>query len=150
MPSGQAVKFLCDQNLGRLAKWLRLMGFDTIYMSTWDEKMIEDALAEQRMILTRRKDMKLAKGHMLIKDNDVRFQLSQVVNAFHLDELKNPLSRCILCNKKLHSIDRAKAKDRVPEYVYLTYDLFSECPSCEKVYWKGTHTENALAIIHKY
>ncbi len=139
-------KFILDQMCGRLAKWLRLMGYDATYFNDiTDGELIDIANKENRVILTR--DAKLVKrkiitrGHIeaLIIDSDtLDAQLIELTKRLKLDCFKS-LERCIECNVELRSIPKSEAKNNVPPYVYKTQDSFSLCPSCGRYYWKGTH-----------
>ena len=142
------MKFLCDQNLGRLAKWLRLMGFDTMYMHLWDDDMVKNALSSHRVVLTRAHNKELTDGYMVIRDDKINLQLKQVINALDLKGKAKPFSRCSICNEPLYPIGREEAKGYVPEYVFLTHDTFSKCPKCLRIYWRGTHMTRALDMIN--
>jgi hypothetical protein len=147
------MKFIADSMLGRLARWLRLLGYDTEYFPhIEDGRLIRIAREESRMLLTR--DTRLVKirglkDFLLLSENDTFEQLRNVIRTFNLtpcikaDELKSPsaFSRCSLCNAVLNIIPKEHAKAHVPEYVYLTSDSFKRCPKCGRFYWKGTHSE---------
>ena len=142
------MKFLCDQNLGRLSKWLRLIGFDAMYMHFWDDDMVKNALSSHRVVLTRAHNKELTDGYMVIRDDKINLQLKQVINALDLKGKAKPFSRCSICNEPLYPIGREEAKGYVPEYVFLTQDTFSKCPRCSRTYWKGTHISRTLEIIN--
>ena len=148
MPSGRKMRFLCDQNLGRLAKWLRIMGFDTTYMCIWDEEIIEKALSDERIVLTRFRKMAGRKDFYVIKSDHIREQLSQVERLFALSSKTKWFSRCNVCNENLICAKSYDVKDRVPEYVYATQEDFAQCPKCSRIYWKGTHLEKSMETIN--
>ena len=141
------IKFIIDNNVGKLAKWLRIMGYDAILFSGDDDgKMVKIALAQSRAILT--KDNEIMKRRLvsigrlkalLIKDDDIKAQLRQVVAAFNLDYHYKPFSRCLECNQILVDRGKPSTEGLVPPYVYKTQELYMECPSCHKLYWRGTH-----------
>ena len=141
------IKFIVDNNVGKLAKWLRIMGYDAILFSGDDDgKMVKIALAQDRVILT--KDNEIMKRRLvstgrlkalLIKDDDIKAQLRQVVSAFNLDYHYKPFSRCLECNQILVDRDKPTIEGLVPPYVYKTQELYMECPSCHRLYWRGTH-----------
>ena len=139
--------------LGRLARWLRLLGYDTEYFPhIEDGRLIRLAREQGRMLLTR--DTRLVKRRglkdfLLLSENDTFEQLRNVIRTFNLtpraeaNELKTlpVLGRCSLCNIVLDIIPKEHAKAHVPEYVYLTSDSFKRCSKCGRFYWKGTHSE---------
>jgi uncharacterized protein with PIN domain len=99
------------------------------------------------VILTRDRalsDRPLAGNHLLIKSDFVQQQVEQVLSAFPLESLLNPLSRCSGCNEPLDRITREEARDLVPQYVYENKDLFLRCPRCRRTYWHGTHVRRMV------
>lgn len=139
--------------LGRLARWLRLLGYDTVYFPHIEVSLLlRIAREEKRTLLTRDTHLIKVRGlknFLLLKANDPFDQLKNVITTFGLIPLSksretviSPLSsRCSLCNTVLDSIPKEQAKNRVPEYVYLTTESFKKCAKCDKLYWKGTHQE---------
>ena len=137
--------------LGRLARWLRLLGFDTLYYPLIkDSLLLKIAREEKRTLLTR--DTRLVKvrgleDFLLLKENDTFDQLRKVIAMYDLIPDINKLSgtrllsRCSLCNSVLDDVPREQAKAHVPEYVYLVSENFRHCPQCGKFYWKGTHQD---------
>ena len=148
MLSGREMRFLCDRNLGRLAKWLRIMGFDTTSMCVWDEDILEEALAEERIVLTRIRKMARRKDCIVIESDHIREQLSQVDRLFDLFSQTKWFTRCNVCNENLLCAKPYDVKDRVPEYVYATQEEFAQCPKCSRIYWKGTHPEKSMETIN--
>lgn len=140
------MKFVVDSMLGKLAKWLRILGYDTLYVTyaDCDKDLIELAEAEDRILLTR--DTALARSWLvptlLIKSEKIDEQIIQVSRRFNLDMEKYLLSRCPKCNITLTPIKKEKIKDKVPLLVYDTYKEFWRCKGCKRVYWTGTHWEN--------
>ncbi|MDH5201755.1 MAG: Mut7-C RNAse domain-containing protein [Nitrospirota bacterium] len=137
------VRFLADVMLGRLARWLRLLGFDTLYYNDIsDNRLLRIAKEQERVILTRDTHLIKIKGikeYLLIKANDSFAQLLEVIDTFKLTYF-NLLSRCVKCNGMLTRIlDKNEIKDFVPEFVFLQFNLFLRCSDCGKVYWEGTH-----------
>jgi hypothetical protein len=139
------LKFLLDNMLGKLAKWLRILGYDAVFLETnYDDELIELAMEEKRILLTR--DQKLAKNFMvptlLIKSEKVDEQLLQVVKRYGLEMEEHLLTRCPKCNLPLKQIDKEDAREFVPEMVYNSYEEFWMCSSCQRRYWSGTHWQN--------
>ena len=147
MHSDQPAHFLCDQNLGRLAKWLRMLGFDADYMSLWDEKQVRQAITEGRMVLTRKTSLARQVGVMVVSHDHVSEQLQEIGRIIALKAHVKPFTRCNLCNKTLIPLSREMAKEFVPEYVFSTQETFSSCPSCGRIYWKGTHFSRAYDMM---
>ncbi len=140
-------RFIVDTNVGRLAKWLRLMGYDALFINPIDDKgLVDIALAEGRVLLT--KDSQILKRRvatsgrlkaLLIQGDEAEAQLRQVVETLKLDYQFSPFSRCLECNKPLMPRDREEVKNLVPPYVFRNQTHYMQCPSCHRIYWRGTH-----------
>ena len=141
--SGPDLRFLCDQNLGKLARWLRILGFDAEYMQQDSNDRIDDAISVGRIVLTRKTSMANRRAVHLIVHDRVRDQLLQLGSMYDLACGNPAFSRCSLCNTPLEHIRREDVKDLVPEYVHATQESFARCPSCGHIYWKGTHYARA-------
>ena len=137
------MKFIADVMLGRLAKRLRLLGYDVLYDRTLDDnEIISLSLEQDRIILTRDTALAarpLATNRLFITNDDMREQLRQVLAAFPNGGRYRPLTRCSECNEPLVTISREDVLDLVPAYVHETRDAFLQCPACGRVYWSGTH-----------
>lgn len=136
-------RFIADVMLGRLARWLRLLGFDTLYYpDISDTRLIRTAKEQGRLILTRDTRLVKIKGitdYLLIRANDSFAQLLEVIQALTLKEFY-PLSRCVTCNGQLSRLfDKNEIKDSVPDFVFLRFHVFLRCSDCGKIYWEGTH-----------
>lgn len=138
------MKFYADAMLGRLATWMRILGFDVAYTRDIDDReLVVRSLVEGRIVLTR--DKLLAKRRsvrgrcLIIKSDHVREQLRQVVDAFGL-RAEGLLGRCVRCNVPLVGVSKETIKDEVPLYVFETQKRFKRCPGCRRVYWAGTHS----------
>ncbi len=141
--------FFADRMLGKLAKKLRLLGFDTIYLSDVDEREIL-ILCKQtgRILITRDRSLHSAASKrslrtVLIKSDNWRDQLSELLLYYDLNQGAK-MSRCSLCNAVLEPVDLERVKDRVPLYVQQTQNEFYSCPVCGRVYWAGSHVEHLL------
>jgi uncharacterized protein len=139
----QEEQFIADAMLGRLARWLRFLGFDTVYFpGIKDSSLIRMAREQDRTILTRDTRLVKIKGlmkYLLIASDDPFQQLIETISAFKLKHFQL-LSRCVTCNGNLEEIeDKSMVIDSVPEYVFLHYDIFRKCTDCGKIYWEGTH-----------
>ncbi len=136
------MKFIADVMLGRLAKRLRLLGFDVLYDHTLDDnEIIRLSLEEGRVILTRDTGLSarpLAARNIYVTSDAVREQVEQVLAAVS-DKTAAPLTRCSACNHQLTVAARHEVRDYVPNYVYNRYNIFLKCSSCGRIYWRGTH-----------
>ncbi len=145
------MKFICDEMLGSLAKWLRILGYDTKYVkNVSDEKIIEIAEKEGRIVLTRDKLLARKSKGIYINERDVEEQLKKVIESLNLDiEEEKILTRCTICNIKVTKIDKDKVKGKVPEYVWNNNEDFWICPSCKRIYWIGSHWNKMEEVIQK-
>jgi uncharacterized protein len=146
-------RFLADRMVGKLARWLRLLGYDTAYLPQLSpEGVMREARRQGRIILTRdtrirrRKD---APSFVFLDDDRFRDQLKQVVRTLQLDPVRWLLSRCAACNEALHIVEKDQVQDRVPAYVWQTQSEFRACPDCRRVYWGATHKEHMLAELRR-
>ena len=147
-------RFVADVNVGRLAKWLRVMGYDTLFpRENGDSELVRVALKEGRVLVTR--DAEIARrraartGQMtvvLIEKDDLRSQLRQLVRDLGLN-LSAGFSRCVRCNEPLRPIAKQDVAERLPPYVLLTQGKFFECQECLRVYWPGTHWTNMMSEL---
>ncbi len=136
-------RFVADSMLGRLARWLRALGFDVFYDPLLsDHEVIARARERDAIALTR--DTRFPDPAdvevVLIGGDHVSDQLVQVAREVPLDlEAARPLTRCTVCNEPLVPAARDEVWDRVPPFVYLTNETYARCPGCARVYWEGTH-----------
>ena len=141
------MKFIVDSNVGRLARWLRIAGFDTVFINDLDDnRLVRLALSEGRMLLT--KDTQILKRRLvtsgrlkaiLIEDDEVKAQLRQVVKALNLGDKIRPFTLCLECNQPLVLRETEYVKELVPPYIFQTQPQYMQCPVCQRVYWRGTH-----------
>ena len=143
------MKFLADNMLGRLATWLRLLGYDTAYLPHADDpELASIARAQDRVLLTRDVELTRRRGlrHLLIESEKTEQQLQQVFRAFGLSA-REAFSRCAECNVSLQSVDKQAIQERLPPYVFQTQDRFRRCSQCGRIYWRGTHWAHMVAQI---
>ncbi len=144
-------KFAADKMLGRLATWLRLLGYDTLYGSHLSGRtLLRAARDEGRVVLTR--DGRLRREReappLLFIDSDhFREQLRQVVATYGLDPYAHLLSRCARCNQPVQAVAKEAVLARVPAYVAATQSRFVQCPRCRRIYWHATHAERLRAEL---
>lgn len=152
------LKFMVDNNVGKLAKWLRIMGYDTLFFNGRnDSRMVAIALAEERVILTR--DTQIMKRRVvtsgrlkaiLIQSDKPEPQMYQVINSLHLDCRFKPFAICLECNQPLIEKSKQQVKDLVPPYVFQTQNQYMECPNCHRIYWRGTHWQRMREKLEKW
>jgi len=151
----EEIKFIADAMLGKLSKWLRILGFDTLYYRKQEiDTLLSLAVKEKRHILTRKTMLKgrndLKDRLLFIKDNDPPKQLKEVIEHYNLQiNPDNLVTLCLLCNQKLSEISPELVQGKIPDYVARTEKLFSICPHCKRIFWKGTHFENIQQKIKK-
>ena len=153
-----APKFIVDNNVGKLAKWLRIMGYDALFFNgSNDSNMIAIALAEGRVILTR--DTQIVKRRVvtsgqlnviLIQSDKPELQMQQVIDALSLDCQLRPFVICLECNQPLLERSKEQVKDLVPPYVFQTQSQYMECPACHRIYWRGTHWQAMTRKLEQY
>jgi uncharacterized protein len=135
------MRFIADAMLGTLAKWLRILGYDTVYDTALnDHQLVRLARAEDRVLLTRDRELARRRGlRMLFVDGErLDDQIHQVLTDLDLTPDRT-FSRCPVCNQPLEVVDCETARARVPAYVASAHTEFSCCPVCQRVYWRGTH-----------
>lgn len=143
----RSIRFAADSMLGVLARYLRVMSYDTIYRSYYSDKILSELVKEGRILLTRSRATYRQYGNSIFIDSDlVKDQLKTVDNAIGLTKDREEwFKRCLVCNSSLLESKEEAAKDNVPDYIFLKYSkriLF--CPSCKKFYWPGTHRQRML------
>ncbi|MCM8792603.1 MAG: Mut7-C RNAse domain-containing protein [Candidatus Omnitrophica bacterium] len=147
------MKFILTKELGRLAKWLRILGFDTVYFKEENKgRLLIEALRENRIILTRNQKISRESGPKIIniKAENLKEQLRQVLEELHIEFNKDRMfRRCVICNIELDFIEKDKIKGRVPEYVFQTQKDFYICKGCGRIYWQGTHWGNVEKILQE-
>jgi len=140
------MKFIVDCMLGKLAKWLKILGFDVIYFKKIEDKeLLSLAQKESRTLLTRDNEMiGKAKGIkcLFIESGEWRQQIEQVLENFNLWQKIRPYSRCIDCNLELKNIPKNRAKNLITPFVYERAKSFALCPGCGRVFWKGSHYQD--------
>ncbi len=148
------MKFIADRTLGKLVKWLRILGYDTVYWRSDDlERLFRRAQGDERTLIT--KDTKTYRRRgaletLLIREDNPFLQLQTVVRHLQLPIHEEQLfSRCLACNTPLEEVDPEEVRDEVPEYIFHTHQEFSRCSSCRKVYWVGTHYEQMTRVVEK-
>lgn len=143
--------FILDNHLGKLAKYLRVLGFDALYRNDYkDETLAEIASEEARILLSRDRRLLMRKiiyyGY-LVRSLDPYEQLLEVTNRFRLISYLYPFNRCLRCNYPLESIAKEEIIDRLEPLTKKYYQKFKICPKCSQIYWRGSHYEKMLSLI---
>ena len=134
---------IADAMLGSLVHWLRAIGYDTLYYKdTSDREIVARSLQDNRTIISRDHHftgIKAVRYLVLIQSTILEEQFKQVVDEMHLDTKTLLFSRCVECNTLVEPVPKSQLEGRVPRFVFLTKEQFSQCPGCGRIYWAGTH-----------
>jgi uncharacterized protein with PIN domain len=148
------IRFATDRTLGKLARWLRLLGFDTVFENEIEGNRFLKRIRPGTILLTRTRKVKEALGasqrFVFIESNDTREQLRQVVDELGIEmQDTRPFSRCLKCNVVIEEIDKDQICGQVPDYIWENNTIFQYCPECNKIYWPVSHTERSLERIRE-
>ncbi|UCE40612.1 MAG: Mut7-C RNAse domain-containing protein [Candidatus Aminicenantes bacterium] len=147
------MRFVVDCMLGKLAKWLKILGFDTLFFSKIeDDELLIIARKEERVLLT--KDTGLIQQAkdvetLFLESEEWKGQIQQVMEHFNLKEKVAPHTRCIDCNVELKGLPKKNAKNLVSSFVFEHADSFALCPSCGRVFWRGSHFKDMEVQIEE-
>lgn len=145
------MKFLVTEESGRLARWLRLMGYDVALAGRLPlSQLYRQAYNEGRIVLTRNHRVKA--GSLIqvvyVESGLLEAQLRQLIRELGLS-VEEMFTRCDRCNISVEPVEKTQVKDRVPPYVYHTQEEFHQCPSCRRIYWAATHWERARRLFER-
>jgi uncharacterized protein with PIN domain len=155
IPNGCAVepRFILDNHLGRLAAYLRMLGFDCLYQNQYgDEEMADIVQKEERILLTRDRRLLMRKAIVhgyCLRSLESPEQLAEVIQRFNLKERIRPFHRCLRCNHPLQPVAKEDILDRLEPLTRLYFDEFQICPDCKQIYWKGSHYERMQNLIER-
>jgi uncharacterized protein len=150
-------KFIADTQLGSLAKYMRMLGFDVGYKNRYTgNEIIKISISEKRTILT--KNINLLKRNDIthgywIRNTNLIDQVKEVIKRFQLTKLIIPFNRCMECNTLLKKVDKIKVAGKLEENTRYYFDEFCTCPSCKRIYWKGSHYKKmseTIKLIKEY
>ena len=147
-------RFVVDAALGRLAKWLRIAGFDTIYDPSLSLSVAKFYIEAGKTLLTRKAtlfDVLKGENAIYIQSDHYLEQLREVIRATGLESKHfKPFSRCTVCNLSTVNVSRTAVAERVPDYIRENVDTFFICHGCKRVYWRGSHSSNVLAVLASF
>jgi len=155
IPNGYALepRFVLDNHLGRLAAYLRMLGFDCLYQNDYeDAELAETVQREGRILLSR--DRRLLMRKVVIhgycpRSLDPIEQLSEIIQRFDLTKRIVPFHRCLRCNHPLEQVEKEDVFERLESLTRLYFDEFQICPACKQIYWKGSHYERMQRLIEQ-
>ena len=146
-------RFLLDNHLGRLAAYLRMLGFDCLYRNDYsDEELAEVLQQEERILLSRDRRLlmrKVVSHGYCPRSLDSLEQLREIVQRFDLAKRIVPFHRCLRCNHVLEPASKESVLDRLEPLTKVYFDEFMLCPDCKRIYWKGSHFERMQGIVEK-
>jgi uncharacterized protein with PIN domain len=147
----RVTRFVADNHLGKLARYLRLLGFDTAYATNWDDpELVRISTRQRRILITR--DVELLKHGNLthgyfIRSTDPREQVVEVIRRFHLERSLEPFSRCMKCNGTLADVAKDDIEADVQTATFRSVDEYVRCDSCGQVFWEGSHHPELSRIV---
>lgn len=147
-------KFILDVHLGKLARLMRLFGFDTLYRNDYhDSEIVNLSVSQKRIVLTHDRALLHARviiyGYWIRSMNAVE-QLSEVIKRFDLKDSIVPFRMCLVCNGLLQFVDKEKVVDKLEPKTKLYYDTFFRCIDCGRIFWKGSHFEKLEAVVKRF
>jgi uncharacterized protein with PIN domain len=147
------MKFLLTGEVGRLARWLRILGFDArTQPRTNASACVLAAIREDRVLVTR--NHRIGRRHagtiVCLESNDVKEQLGELARRLGVRwDAAKMFTRCIVCNAALETVEKPRVRDRVPAFVFETQEIFHQCPSCLRVFWRGTHWGHVTHVLQQ-
>ena len=144
-------RFVLDVHLGKLARYLRLLGFDTLYERDYDDATIAAiSAAESRIVLTRDKGLlkrnEVTRGYWL-RNTQPREQIAEVVRVLDLHRRLELFTRCMVCNSALDTVEEAEVRDALPAGLRGRFGRVARCPGCERLYWPGSHYDRLADLV---
>jgi uncharacterized protein with PIN domain len=144
-------RFVADVHLGTLARYLRLVGFDTRFDPDWDDEALAAiSVEERRVLLTRDRGLlkrRVVTHGIFVRDDQPREQVVDVVRRLHLADRLRPFTRCMACNGALEAVDKEEIADRLEPRTRRDFNRFRRCPDCGRLYWEGSHHARLAALV---
>jgi hypothetical protein len=150
-PPPAPIRFVADAHLGRLAAYLRMLGFDTLYRNDYDDQELAAIAAEQqRVLLTRDRGLLKHKSvvhGLCVRSVDPQEQIVEVLQRYRLATQVEPWRRCTHCNGRLYAVDKSDVLELLEPKTKLYYDEFQQCDTCSRIYWQGSHFERMADFV---
>jgi uncharacterized protein with PIN domain/sulfur carrier protein ThiS len=144
-------RFVLDTHLGKLSTYLRMLGFDSLYRPDYrDDELLAISLGEERTLLSRDRELVVSKQltrAYQVRETDPHLQVREVVERFDLRGSLRPFIRCMRCNTLLRTIEKEEVLERLPPRIQEMYEEFQICPTCDRIYWRGSHYERMSEFI---
>lgn len=145
-------RFVLDVHLGKLASYLRLFGFDTLYQNDYpDPELARISVEEHRILLTCDRKLlmrKIITHGYFVRSRQPRKQILEIINRFDLFNNLKPFTRCMRCNGKLHAVNKQEIEAQLLAETKKHYDVFYQCEQCKNIYWKGSHYRKMKELIN--
>lgn len=143
------MKFLCDRNLGKLSKWLRILGYDTLYEAS-DRDFLAKAGQEGRIALTRQRHLAGAGPFIVVRADRVQEQIGELIETLSMKpDPAERMTLCLRCNAKLRPAAEGDVEEAVPAYIRQNCVDFRKCPDCGRIYWPGTHPRHVEDYLRR-
>lgn len=146
-------RFVADVMLGKLAKWLRIAGYDVLYSNKYsDDELIAISREQGRILLSLDSRLLVRKSvdfFIYLQPGTLESQIRRILELTNTAQIPAPFSRCLSCNEILLKATRESVRERIPEYVYKTHKNFKLCPTCGKIFWSGTHRKSVLRYLER-
>lgn len=147
-------RFIADCNLGRLARYLRLLGFDCLYRNNYNDTEVADISHQnRRIVLTRDRRLlkrKIITHGLFVRSTDPREQVREILDRLDLYRLAAPFTRCTRCNGSLHPVGKAAVDARLQPKTRLYFNEFLQCAQCGQVYWEGSHFDRVKPLVEEF
>ena len=148
-----AMAFAAENTLGKLAKWLRILGFDTLFDSGAGGLEFFRTVSPDRLLLTRTGSVGIhlrSDRLLFIRANEPRQQLIEVIRRLDIGLADiAPFTRCVECNQRIEAVQKRRIRDKVPDFVYESHENFQQCPRCRKIFWQGSHANRVMEHIRQ-
>lgn len=145
------IRFIIDSHLAKLARYLRMLGFDTLHENHYeDSEITEIAVRERRIVLSRDRGLLMRRDithGRYVRNTEPRKQLQEIVDWLDLSSSMTPFTRCIHCNGLLHEVNKDSIADQIKADTRQYYQQFWQCDGCRQIYWKGSHYQKMEKII---
>lgn len=147
------MKFIADVHAGKLAKLMRMLGFDVMYSNAFSQKeLVSISINENRVLLSKNSALKNINQvkSFIITSEDTEMQLQEVLKHFNLKYQFHPFTKCIVCNGTLHAVSKEKIMHQLQPHTIQYFNEFWQCDNCKRIYWKGSHYKRMEQLVKKF